>query len=636
MSELIVGAGTGTEQIERFEDVKLGQWYWVKMKDRDGNLFEALRCVVGYGSNYIKFDCPNYNTTRIHLTEFFDLCRIEPNYSQVIEGYIAEHRTAIQSQLKRINDRMNELRLCSPEPGKESRALSVVSNSLGVTEYRGSLESLRDKVIPKAKERIERHSKAIESWLTSRMLGAEAELKFCDQAIGKVKERIFEFSLYAGLSESVKKIRKGLPASVDEKISVMQRTCYMDEECIAGYSVGGICCEKIEDFDKWLIVPENFNRLLPFPKCIVAFQVRRDAKERHGDGTLFTAFVNMRLRECDKLTFLYLRNGEQLYRISSNHEFGAHLFPDRDEFDLSEPLMAKSKYCDWREIEFITKREFDELARQENERPKKSRQWKREAVKKFVAENGRKPTKDELAWQIIHRDPYKNPINLRYEPFDTTSVYYDDMVESIGADIKSYNKVTLLIQGLIDRSTVFHPCPEVKMWDIKSVEQNIKLIYDGDMTLSNGEKPSVEQYLADRVCHIKRGSLVVGHAMIWTKLAQQNRSYERWGGNYDSTYEGDGPSDVARVSSVKDGKATIAWRQRSSRFYGKMTTKRMKIDVNKLLDVSAYRPGDFKKFFDDHRTRKEYLHWAHMLLVAEEWHAGNKRLKKEFEECRVG
>jgi hypothetical protein len=42
--------------------------------------------------------------------------------------------------------------------------------------------------------------------------------------------------------------------------------------------------------------------------------------------------------------------------------------------------------------------------------------------------------------------------------------------------------------------------------------------------------------------------------------------------------------------------------------------------------VSAYKPGDFRQFFEDPRTRQEYLKWAPLMLTAEDYYAG-KNLK---------
>ena len=42
--------------------------------------------------------------------------------------------------------------------------------------------------------------------------------------------------------------------------------------------------------------------------------------------------------------------------------------------------------------------------------------------------------------------------------------------------------------------------------------------------------------------------------------------------------------------------------------------------TSKVFNVSAYAPGDFKQFFNDPRTRADYVRWAPFLLTAEEWH----------------
>lgn len=47
------------------------------------------------------------------------------------------------------------------------------------------------------------------------------------------------------------------------------------------------------------------------------------------------------------------------------------------------------------------------------------------------------------------------------------------------------------------------------------------------------------------------------------------------------------------------------------------------VPVDQLFNVSAYKPGDYKRFFNDPRSREKYLEWAPTLLLAEEIHAGN-------------
>jgi hypothetical protein len=51
-----------------------------------------------------------------------------------------------------------------------------------------------------------------------------------------------------------------------------------------------------------------------------------------------------------------------------------------------------------------------------------------------------------------------------------------------------------------------------------------------------------------------------------------------------------------------------------------------------LTCVDAYTPGDFHMFFDDPRTRADYLQWAPILLACEDWHHERKTATDSSEE----
>ena len=76
----------------------------------------------------------------------------------------------------------------------------------------------------------------------------------------------------------------------------------------------------IERFDEWMAKPKNRDRLLPFPRCLLAMRVRRNQKHREC-ASISDAFVNIELSELDKTTFLFIRNGENLYRMNCDLEF---------------------------------------------------------------------------------------------------------------------------------------------------------------------------------------------------------------------------------------------------------------------------------------------------------------------------
>ncbi len=53
------------------------------------------------------------------------------------------------------------------------------------------------------------------------------------------------------------------------------------------------------------------------------------------------------------------------------------------------------------------------------------------------------------------------------------------------------------------------------------------------------------------------------------------------------------------------------------------------IEKTFLFNVDAYTPGDYKQFFEDPRTRAEYLKWAPFLLTAEDYHAGKRKVSSD-------
>jgi hypothetical protein len=79
-------------------------------------------------------------------------------------------------------------------------------------------------------------------------------------------------------------------------------------------------------------------------------------------------------------------------------------------------------------------------------------------------------------------------------------------------------------------------------------------------------------------------------------------------------------------------KAVFRW-ERDRKTFDPYSRRRGGIEVSvtvpasELLNVSAYTPGDFKQFFEDPRTRREYLKWAPLMLAAED-HLAGKTLAK--------
>jgi hypothetical protein len=451
-------------------------------------------------------------------------------------------------------------------------------------------------------------------------LGAEAiplksQVTSYQDTVKTIDDRILAVSLYAGLVEELQQVKAGEPAPMTEKIRLMQRRHYMDEECLVNYSTGGMRFPQIQDFDAWLSRPENFERILPFPRTIVAFRVRRNSVGVNGEARLtLMEWISVLDREkWDKTTFLYCRNGEQLFRLQTAVEFEEKLFPDLQATSLDgTPLWAKVRSYGTVE-EVIPERQYLELLKKDEE-----------AEARYHALLISDP---EDAW---HHKPWSSTAT-DYAPFNRSSVAYDDIRAKLQDEQQQHNRIVMILQGLLDRSIALHPHPPWQLWSEEGFNQALELIYDDSRALTTGHAPDFEAYRKRLNKTLRKGCLTVGQEDYWLrqeakKLSDRDQRYA-----YKNRYRPDGdpgPGEVANVDRYrpKTGVCEFRWlRERRTWRPGPDDAVRAYLAVppDKLLNVSAYTPGDFKQFFADPRTRAQYIQWAPLLLTCEEYLAGN-------------
>ena len=610
--------------------IRLGDWYWYT-EAREGAV-EELYCVRELGSNYAEIKSPIAEQCRIHLDNFDRLCRHEPRADEILEerarACVGEIRTALEAI------RGVDTRLClgtGPSDAQASTtALSLYSGDDKAKHYEETLKHAKAELIPAEKQNIKNATAMLDVWVKARTYALRGEAKRIDSVMEKIDNRLMDLSIYAGLSESVEEVRKGQHSPGGEVIHIMQRLLYMDEECLLAYERGGMDFKEISAFDQWLAKPENLNRLMPFPRCVVGFRVRRHEKRRAAERML-DMFINIKLAEYDECTFLYIRNGEALYRICSEHEFGHHLFPLESDLSFTEPMMGQ--FDGDRFQYFLTEREEAErqkereaAAERKRVRDINHRAWCRKYKPNKHRLKQRKkwvdPFWDHRSPFYDHHDHWRNDRGCHVEPFDDSSVYYDDMVAALNREIQDYNRLSLLLQGLLDRSIVFLPHPGIRMWNTDSATKHVKLVFDSSLTLHNGEPPSFEAYRAACDETLRAGCRTVGQAEVWKELREAEWEGNRYLSRYErrsQKYAGDGPPVIAKVVSVREGMATFEWRERSCHFYNRVVKRRLRVEVGRLLNLEAYRLGDYQQFFQDPRTRQQYLKWAPTLLFCEEY-----------------
>lgn len=578
-------------------DVKLGDWMWVKSEDDA----EMLACVTKIGSNYIGLSRPSRHgetTWRVHLDDFWRVLRAEPNGAAIVAGYQRDAAAESKRLMGEVSRLMASLgmadvgRLSGPAaPSADGRAL-VVAAAGDAAQYRDALALAKEKTLPQLLKEIEHSNELMIQWAKGSTLGMVAEADAVKGYLGEIDARIETVGLYAGIGEDVETVQAGSPAPAFEKLHVMQQRLYMDEECLSNYEAGGMTIEEIEDFDRWLLKPENLTTVLPFPRCVVAFRVRRTTKDRGGiPDSISAAFVRIALEKADKLTFLYVRNGEQVHRVATTLELGEKIFPARAEFDPAEPLFAEMFAASVKRI--ITQGEYEAL----------------------------KAKGDRF---------------YDYEPFDPSSVYYDEIAAVVKARVQQYNRVAVIIQGLFDRAEILHPHGPVRTWEPASFAAAIELVYDGSDALHHGEAPDFEAYRAECNRTLAADSIVVGQELAWMRREQDRENEKRDAdflgnrpqvGMWWKPYGDPGPGVVGPMDEWRPRarQAVFRWKRESKRWDGAPVGCTLTVAADDLLNVSAYKPGDFKRFYADRRTRRDYLKWAPLLLAAEDYHAGRVR-----------
>ena len=651
--EFEIGSGT-------FE-VSVGQWYWVKsrrhVKDGVYEDYKWFGCCIHVGSNYLELKSPpshrgGYSSVRIHFDKFWDVLEYEPNHEEVLAKYVAEaqgeskqlmgeireltHRLGIQSQTGQIGTTV--------KPDTSGTALAVMSGTENLDQYKTDLITAKEKTLPELFEKLKVSNGEVARWMAADALSLESVLNPMKATLKEIDGRIFNITIYAGLTEAAAKVRDGEPAAIDEKLRVMQSRLYMDEECLMQYEAGGMDFESIGDFDAWLSRDENFYRLLPFPRCAVAFRVRRYEKDRPS-SSLSEAFINFHKAQADKFTFLYIRNGEQLWWIQTDLDFGENLFPDQSAYDPLRPVMV-TMFAD-RIDKVITRDDYETRCAQAAEAKRLHEQWVRDnPIEDYKAAH------DGNSWGYrspyeggSYSDSWKIPGDSEFrpsvwKPMDQSNVYFDDYMADKKAEIEQYNRIALIVQGLFDRSMCLHPHHPVQLWNPESFSRAVELVYDGNATLYNGERPDFQAYFKSLNDQIDENSLVIGQEYLWMKReavrenAKAARSYYRR--DYRPVelarpYGDPGPGYINKMTEFKkrSRKAVFRWTREGQwdRYIRghKQIPCTLEVEVSKLFNVSAYKPGDFRQFFLDRRTRHEYLKWAPLLLAAEDYHAGKSK-----------
>lgn len=688
-------------QQQASREIQVGDFYWIPAdEDRlwqhelpsiiknkiNGNEY-LLAVVENVTSNAVDFYRPvgcergyqKYGHERFFLHNHLQFCIYEPNGLQIVQQFI-------QKKKKNIDDLVNKLTLTaqsnyllptgsqpSNHPGTD---LVIYQQSQDLQQYKQKIERMKSKEIPEIQSTMKQESYAMTAWMPIESIALQNQMKVVDKVMSNIQITLDNISIYAGLDENIMKIQDGDPAGIDQPINIFQTLLYMDEESLIDYQAGGMEFSDIESFDRWLCKPCNLSRILSTEKSVVGFQVRRNAKARdsyYNDRSPLAGFINARLQQQDKWTFLYIRNGQQVYRVSlENYEFDKLLFNSNQYLDklkqtcfvaynpnykygMETSTVDKSYYSSngyyYDKLKFITEQQILDIY-QDPQTISKSKQqvvWHNgelcvedpddhtfrsiNGINREIRPSGKSCTLYYLADQLVAA----SVDSVKYEKYSKSMCkWFDEVARALFESYAQDNKFFFLLQGLLDRSEVFHPIPQISMQKQINV-QLLNFVKDSEDVLPDGEKPDLQKYLNHLKGDFKVGDLLYGHREYWEQKelqAYRQRGYrntdaERYH-DYMSKAQNPGPSTVHKIAKIvkkKDGSCdlTLQWQwvyDRWDRYYGREDIQKsgsftINSSVEGLYNLSKYNKGDYLKFYLDRRTRIDYLQWAKILLTAE-------------------
>jgi hypothetical protein len=147
---------------------------------------------------------------------------------------------------------------------------------------------------------------------------------------------ITSIELYLGVDEELHQIQEGEKAPATAPIHFRQMVLFIDEE-VGVWEDGGLDFRDIGVFDEWLVKDQNYKKLIPERKGLLALRPRRYSKDYGKDSGAWGIMMNDNNRH---MTYFLMRNGENLYRIFTEKiTVPDRLFPLRTEMaDLQKKL----------------------------------------------------------------------------------------------------------------------------------------------------------------------------------------------------------------------------------------------------------------------------------------------------------
>jgi hypothetical protein len=222
------------------------------------------------------------------------------------------------------------------------------------------------------------------------------------------------------------------------------------------------------------------------------------------------------------------------------------------------------------------------------------------------------------------------------------SVEFDDHYDKMVEVLRRYQRIVFVVQGLLDRSMVFHPHQPINLYKQEDFDNSIVLVRDEENCLPN-LTITIEEYQNRLNSSLKKGDYVaVANVFIHggnvkrydrDRCIKFNDEYHTLPLRPRRPYDAKEMPDVVQVCKIAKDKSfvIVEWEadyntwNRYDGYVERHKTFREKIPMMFVLNASAYTQNDYKLFMCDRALKGKYLTWASLLLPCEKWHINKNK-----------
>lgn len=230
------------------------------------------------------------------------------------------------------------------------------------------------------------------------------------------------------------------------------------------------------------------------------------------------------------------------------------------------------------------------------------------------------PNKNTRAHEQRSNNPFSVADDLKkYNLIDETNYFFEDIKKINWERYKRQNDLAIVIQGLFDRSTFFGHS-KVSLFK-NGFEDKVKLVYDLDKGLYDGDMPDFNLYLTNGRINSKAGDVFFGHGKLWEHEQDCKAENQRF-------YDRISIPNYLRADSIikkRDGRTMVKFKWKTEHPYWSRakTPARNNVfecDINELINISNYKLNDCEVFTKDPRCRDLYPKWGEFMMAAETYY----------------